>query len=91
MTAVVVGLASYFCPRSRLSSLSRCSETAFSSRFYFPMPVVELCNVEKLHQFAEMRDDQTGLNSQRIQREVTAINSANLESKTRSADNVETV
>jgi len=55
------------------------------------MPAVQLYHVEKLGQFALMGDSQTGLNSQRIQWEVTAINSANLESKTSSAHNVETV
>jgi hypothetical protein len=68
-----------------------CSETAFFFQFYFPLSALGLCNVEKLSQFAQMRDGQTRLNSQRIQWEVTAINSANFESKTRGANNVEAV
>jgi hypothetical protein len=38
-----------------------------------------------------MRNGQIGLNSQRIQREVSAINLADFESKTRRANNVEAV
>jgi hypothetical protein len=60
------------CPRPRVLLLSKitsfivialCSETAYSSRFDFPLPALELCNAEKLGQFAQMRDGQTGLNS----------------------------
>src|SRR5215831_2324929 len=33
-----------------------CSETAFSSRFYFLLLALELCNVKMLSQFVSMRD-----------------------------------
>jgi hypothetical protein len=55
------------------------------------LPALELCQVKELVQFAQMRDSRTELNSKPIQWKVTAINSANVESKSGSAHTVETV
>jgi len=77
MTVAALGFGpSHFCPGSPASSF---------------IPALGLCNVENPSQFSQIRDAKTRLNSQRIQWELTAINSANFESKTHRADNIEAV